>query len=117
MANACKLKTFDGSSTGANTDMTIYTGKASTETTVIGMSIANITGSQVTVDVKIESDTSDTETNSNVFLIKDAPVPSGGTLVPIGGDQKVVLQATDVLKVQCDTANAVDTIVSILEIT
>ena len=110
MANAFKVKTFDGSSTAADTDMTIYTGKASTETTIIGMSIANITSSQITVDVKIESDTSDTETNSNVFLIKDA-------LVPVGGDQKVVIQATDVVKVQCDTANAADTIMSILEIT
>ena len=64
MANAFKLKTFDGSSTNANTDMTIYTCPSSTETTIIGMSIANITSSQITVDVKLESDTSDTETNS-----------------------------------------------------
>jgi len=117
MANAFKLKTFDGSSTNAATDMTIYTCPASTETTIIGMSIANITSSQITVDVKLESDTADTETNSNVFLIKDAPIPVGGTLVPIGGDQKVVLQATDVIKVQSDTANSADTILSILEIT
>ena len=117
MANAFKLKTFAGGSTGANTDMTIYTGKSGTETTIIGMSIANITTSQVTVDVKIESDTSDTETNGNVFLIKDAPIPVGGTLIPVGGDQKVVLLNTDVLKVQSDTANSVDTTLSILEIT
>ena len=81
------------------------------------MSIANITSSQITVDVKIESDTVDTETNANVFIVKDAPVPAGGTLVPIGGDQKIVLQATDVLKVQSDTANSADTVLSILEIT
>ena len=117
MPNAFKLKTFAGGSTNANTDMTIYTGKSSTETTIIGMSIANITSSQITVDVKIESDTSDTETNANVFLIKDAPIPVGGTLVPVGGDQKIVLQATDVLKVQSDTANSADTVLSVLEIT
>jgi hypothetical protein len=52
-----------------------------------------------------------------VFLIKDAPIPVGGTLVPVGGDQKVVLLNTDVLKVQSDTANSVDTTLSILEIT
>ena len=117
MANAFKIKTFAGGSTGANTDMLIYTGKASTETTIIGMSIANITTSQITVDVKIESDTSDGETNTNVFLIKDAPIPVGGTLVPIGGDQKVVLLHTDLLKVQSDTANSADITLSILEIT
>jgi len=123
MANAFKLKTFSathgasGSGTAANTDMTIYTGKSGTETTIIGMSIANIATTQITVDVKIESDTSDTEVNKNVFLIKDAPIPVGGTLVPIGGDQKVVLLDTDVLKVQSDTANSADTTLSILEIT
>ena len=117
MANSFKLKTFDGSSTAANTDMTIYTCPASTETTIIGMTIANISSSQITVDVKIESDTVDTETNSNVFVIKDAPIPVGGTLVPVGGEQKIVLQATDVLKVQSDTANSADTVLSILEIT
>jgi len=117
MANAFKLKTFDGSSTDAGDDMTIYTGQASTETTIIGMSIANISSSQILVDVKIESDTVDNETNSNVFLIKDAPIPVGGTLVPIGGDQKVVLLDTDVLKVQSDTDNSADTTLSILEIT
>jgi len=117
MANAFKLKTFDGSSTNAATDMTIYTGQPSTETTIIGMSIANISTSQILVDVKIESNTVDNETNSNVFLIKAAPIPVGGTLVPIGGDQKVVLLDTDVLKVQSDTANSADTTLSILEIT
>ena len=117
MPNAFKLKTFAGGSTNANTEMTIYTGKSSTETTIIGMSIANITSSQILVDVKIESNSSDTETNANVFLIKDAPIPVGGTLVPVGGDQKIVLQATDVLKVQSDTANSADTVLRVLEIT
>ena len=117
MANAFKLKTFDGSSINANTDMTIYTCPSSTETTIIGMSIANITSSQITVDVKLESNTSDTETNSNVFICKDVPIPVGGSFVPVGGDQKIVLQATDVIKVQSDTANSADTALSILEIT
>lgn len=111
MANAFKLKTFDGSSTAANTDMTVYTCPASTETTIIGMSIANITGSQITVDVKLENNDGD-----NIFIVKDAPVPAGGTLVPVGGDQKIVMEASDVLKVQSDTANSADTAMSILEI-
>jgi hypothetical protein len=112
MANAFKLKTFDGSSTNAATDMTIYTCPSSTETTIIGMSIANITSSQITVDVKLENND-----GNNVFIIKDAPIPVGSTLVPVGGDQKIVMEASDVLKVQSDTANSADTALSILEIT
>ena len=112
MANAFKVKTFDGSSTGANTDMTIYTCPASTETTIIGMTVANLTGSQITVDVKLENNDGD-----NVFMVKDAPIPAGSALVVVGGDQKVVMEASDVIKVQSDTANSADTILSILEIT
>jgi len=112
MANAFKVKTFDGSSTGANTDMTIYTCPSSTETTVIGMTVANLTGSQITVDVKLENNDGD-----NVFMVKDAPIPTGSALVVVGGDQKVVLEASDVIKVQSDTANSADTVLSILEIT
>lgn len=112
MANAFKVKTFDGSSTGANTDMSVYTCPASTETTIIGMTVANLTASQITVDVKLENNDGD-----NVFMVKDAPVPTGSALVVVGGDQKVVMEASDVIKVQSDTANSADTILSILEIT
>ena len=112
MANTFKVKTKDGSSVNANTDMTIYTCPGSTQTTIIGMSIANIASSQITVDVNLENNDGD-----NIFIIKDAPVPVGGTLIPVGGDQKLVMEASDVLKVQSDTANSADTALSILELT
>jgi len=112
MANTFKLKTFDGSSTAADTDMSIYTCPASTQTTIIGMSIANITTGEISVDVKITNSDGD-----NVFLVKDAPVPTGGSFVPVGGDQKVVLEPSDVIIVQSNTLNSADTTLSILEIT
>jgi hypothetical protein len=112
MANAFKTKTFDGSSTAASTAMTIYTCPASTETTIIGMTISNITTSQILVDVTFENSDGD-----NVYILKEAPIPVGGALVPIGGEQKVVMEASDIIKVTSDTANSADTTLSILEIT
>ena len=112
MANAFKTKTFDGSSTAASTAMTIYTCPASTETTIIGMTIANITTSQILVDVTFENSDGD-----NVYILKEAPVPVGGSLVPVGGEQKIVMEASDIIKVTSDTANSADTTLSILEIT
>lgn len=112
MANAFKTKTFDGSSTAASTAMTIYTCPASTETTIIGMTISNITTSQILVDVTFENSDGD-----NVYILKEAPVPVGGAMVPVGGDQKIVMEASDVIKVTSDTANSADTTLSILEIT
>ena len=43
MANTFKLKTFDGSSTGANTAMTVYTVPSATTTIILGLTLSNIT--------------------------------------------------------------------------
>jgi len=88
-----------------------YAVPASTEVTVIGLDIANTSSSQVLVDATVNDGSNDT------YLIKEAPIPSGGSLVVIGGDQKVVLEPTDSIKVKSDTASSVDVVLSILEIT
>ena len=53
----------------------------------------------------------------NIYLIKSAPVPVGSTLVVVGGEQKVVLNASDVLKVTSNISSSADVALSILEIT
>ena len=83
---------------------TVYTGQVGAQTTLIGMSVANVAGAAVYVDVKL----------GGVHIVQDAPVPVGSSLVPIGGDQKIVMEAGDVLEVEA-TGN-VDVIVSMLEI-
>ena len=52
-----------------------------------------------------------------MFLVKDATIAPGGALVPIGGDQKLVLEAGDYLKVNTSIDLSADVITSILEIT
>lgn len=89
----------------------VYTVPSATTSTIIGASVANITASSVNVDVTV-TDTSGTIT---AHLVKGAPVPAGGALVIVGGDQKVVLEATDKLTVTSDTATSIDAVVSILE--
>ena len=88
-----------------------YTVPAANQTTIIGLTVANRIASQILIGCYLS------DTNSNTYyLIKDAPIPSGGSLVIVGGDQKVVMQAGDSVKVISDTANSADVIVSILEI-
>ena len=89
----------------------VYTAPSSTTTTVIGLTVANRSGSQITVDVAV----TDTSASTTVFLVKGAAVPAGGALVPIGGDQKVVLETTDILKVTSSASSSADVIVSVLE--
>ena len=109
MANAFKLVTDTGVGTSA---ATVHTGASATETTIIGLTVANIHTAQIEVDVQLENNDGD-----NVYLIKAAPIPVGSSLVVVGGEQKVVMNADDVLKVTSNTASSADVALSILEIT
>jgi len=111
MANTFKLKTKDGSSTAADTAMTIYTVPASTTTVVLGLTLSNLTGSAVYATVTIENNDGD-----NINFLKDVPIPTGSAMEVMSGN-KVVLETSDVLKVTSDTANSIDTAFSIMEIT
>lgn len=110
MANSFKRKLSRSIGTSL-TAVGSYTVGASTEVTVIGLDVANRTSSQVLVDVTLNDGSNDT------YLIYQAPIPSGGSLALIGGDQKVVLETNDSIKVKSDTASSVDAVMSILEIT
>ena len=97
MANT--FKNFLSKSVGTS-PATIYTCPSATQTTVIGLSVANITASPITADVYLTSSAVD------YYLIKSGVVPVGGALVVVGGDQKVVTSA----------ATSGDVIASVLEI-
>ena len=113
MANTFKVKTKAGIGTSITT---VYTVPSATTTVVLGLIVGNVTGSVVNATVHVESDTSDTETNGNVELVTNAPIPGGGSLETLGGG-KLVLQTTDVLRVTSDTASSLDVALSIMEIT
>ena len=95
----------------------VLTCGASTQTTVIGMSVANIVTSQITVDVQLDASARTSGAEDSVYLVKGAPIPVGGSLVVIGGDQKVVMEPGDVIKVTSDTASSADVVISHLDIT
>lgn len=90
------------------TSQTVFTAGSGVQATVIGMTIANMTNSTASANVFV------TAGGTDYYLVKEATVPVGGSLVPVGGDQKLVLEATDALKVSA-TANC-DIIASVLEI-
>lgn len=88
-----------------------YTVGAATQVTVIGMSIANTTGSDVTADITLNDGANTT------YLGKTIPIPTGGALVMFGGDQKLVLVTGDSVEVTSSAATSLDVVMSILEIT
>jgi len=142
MANAFKNKTQSQIGT-ALTQIESYTVPGSTETTVIGLTISNTKSSAIEVDAVLNTLTTyiqleDESAGNNIlmedtspetfvifegpdtldyWIVKDAPVPAGGSLVVVGGDQKVVLMPGDTVKVRSNTELSADSIMSILEIT
>ena len=81
---------------------------ANSDDALIGINIANVTTTQILMDVFINDGSND------YYIIKDAPIPVGSTLQVLDGGAKVVMQASDVLKVQSDTASSADVWVSVV---
>ena len=108
MANVFKLRTK--ANVGVTTTA-VYTVPAATTTTVIGITLANTSGSSINVGVGVSRVTSD-----SVKLLKDAPIPQGSTLEFMQGN-KIVLEATDTLTVISDTNSSLDVALTILEMT
>ncbi len=95
------------------TGVKIYETPAATSTTVIGVGVANVSTSNISVSVMVR----DTSANKCVYVVKDSLIIPGSSNVLIGGEQKLVLESGDFLSVTSSLANSADVIVSVLEIT
>ena len=109
MANTFKNKVYSGANTSADALVSVYTVPSSTTTVVIGLTLANTTTSQITADIKLN-------TGQSVFLAKNIPIPSGSSFEYMAGN-KIIMEAGHTLQVSSNTANSLDTVASIMEIT
>ena len=108
MANTFKLKTK------ANVGVTttpVYVVPSATTTVVIGVTLANTTGSSINVGIGINRGSSD-----NVKLMKSVPIPQGSSFEFMGGN-KIVLETTDTLVAESDVNSSLDVALTIMEIT
>jgi len=96
---------------------TVFTCGASTQTTIIGLTVANRVASQILVDVQLDASGRTSGAEDSVYIVKGAPVPAGSSLVIIGGNQKVVMEPGDEIVVTSDTASSADVVLSHLDIT
>lgn len=108
MANTFKLKT---KSSVGTTPQNVYVVPSATTTTIIGISLANISGTGINVSIGVDRPVGD-----NVKLLKDAPVPQGSTLEFMQGN-KVVLETGDTLTCESDVNNSIDVSVTLMEMT
>ena len=109
MANT--FKNAAAAATGTS-EVSAYTVGSSTTSTVIGLTCANVT---TTSPIKVSIRFYDSSGSAHFYIVKDAEIFTGGALVAVGGDQKLVLETGDIIKVVSDTASSIDTIISVLE--
>ena len=86
---------------------TVHT--ANSNDTIIGISLSNVSGSSINADCYV------TTGGADVYLVKNAPIPTGSSLQVLDGGAKFVLQNTDVLKVKSSVASSLDVYVSMVD--
>ena len=108
MANT--FKSYTKANIGTSTT-DAYTVPALTTTVVIGFTLSNTTGDQVTASVIInKSDVA----KDDVYLVKNIPLPNGSSFEFNAGN-KIILEPGDKIQVTSDTVTSVDAIISVLE--
>ena len=108
MANTFKLKTK--ANVGVSTS-NVYVVPLATTTVVIGVTLANTSGSSINVGVGVTRASTD-----DVKLMKNVPIPQGSSFEFMAGN-KVVLETTDTLTAESDVSNSLDVALTIMEIT
>ena len=113
MANTFKLKNDAVMPSSAGTPDTLYTVPSSTTTIILGLMLCNVHTSQVTASVTVIDSSNSNETS---HVIKDIPIPVGSSYEVMAGN-KIVLETTDIIKVDCSVADKISATMSIMEIT
>jgi len=108
MANTFKLKTK--ANVGVTTTA-VYVVPSATTTVVIGVTLANTSGSSINVGIGINRGSSD-----DVKLMKNVPIPQGSSFEFMGGN-KIVLETTDTFVAESDVNTSLDVALTIMEIT
>ena len=121
MANTFKVVNFAAEPASSGTPYVMYTAASGTTTVVLGLILSNIHTSQVTSTVNLVSDTANRAVTNNTangtsVIIKDAPIPVGGSMELMAGN-KVVLETTDQITIDCSVADKLSGTLSIMEIT
>ena len=96
------------SAQATNSATTIFT--ANSNDAVIGIRVTNTTAGAITIDVFV------TITGpTNRYIAKGLSIPPSSSVELVTGGAKFVMQSTDILKVESDTATSADVYVSVVD--
>ena len=93
------------------TPVTIYEAGPSTRGTVIGLSLANLTDSNILGSITVTDDTATTG-----YFIKDVIIPPSSSLRVVNGGEKLIIAPNNIIKVSASQDASLDVIMSYVEI-
>ena len=82
---------------------------ADSDDAIIGIRCVNTAGTSVNITVYVKNG------GNNTHIIKNAPIPTGGSLELIDGGSKVVLQSGDSVEAVASAASSIDIITSVVD--
>ena len=85
--------------------------ESNSDDAIVGIRLANITTSQIEVDVAITNSGNTVQ----AYIIKNAPIPAGSSLELIDGGSKIVLQSGDKLRAKSNATDSLDVVVSAVD--
>ena len=100
-----QLTSYTAKNVGLTT-ATVFTASAGVQTVINGLTVANVTNVATSASVLI------TRGGVDVYVVRDATVYPGGSMVVAGWDQKIALIAGDQLKAVTTRATSADVFVS-----
>ena len=109
MATLFKNKLFSELGT---TETTVLTTESNAKTTVIGLSLTNLTGSIVLVSMRIV----DTLASTSAYYIKDTILPPNQSLRVINGGERLVLGPSTEIRLDASAEASLDLVLSYVEI-
>ena len=121
MANTFKVVNFAAEPASSGTPYVMYTAGSGVTAVVLGLILSNIDSTQRTATVRLVSDTANRAVTNNTangtsLIVKDVPIPAGSSLELMSGN-KVVLETTDQITIDCDVADKLSGTLSVMEIT
>ncbi|CAB4125881.1 hypothetical protein UFOVP181_357 [uncultured Caudovirales phage] len=92
--------------------VTVLTTASNAKTTVIGLSLTNMTDSIVLASIQIE----DTVGLTSAYYLKDVILPPNQSLRVVNGGERLVLGVSTKINITTNTASSLDLVLSYVEI-
>jgi hypothetical protein len=93
-------------------ETTVLATSSNANTTVIGLSLTNLSAGVILASIRIE----DTVASTQAYFIKEIIVPPNQSLRVINGGERLVLGPSTNVKVSCNVDSSMDMVLSYVEI-